>query len=240
MAPATTPASERDSTALRRSRLTGVLALAAALGTILLASLAITALALAENRVRAALAAQQSLDGAVAEAAACATVFAARTDAWKTYLLAEIRSDSDAAQRAKSALATTSGALHERLESLVEVGVRAGLPTEDAARAARHAGEATALLVDAIADTRGADDAAHAEADRRTMDAIEEVQFALSAVHANWSRHATGLRLEATAAAAESARRIKAWIEILSLIAVTLVLTIGALAVRKDASRGSA
>jgi hypothetical protein len=31
---------------------------------------------------------------------------------------------------------------------------------------------------------------------------------------------------------------MKAWIEILSLLAVTLVFIIGAIAVRKDASRG--
>ena len=237
-APASPYASPRATAATRGPRLTGVLALAAALSTILLAGLAITALATAELRVRSAVATQQALDGAVAEAAACASLFASRTAAWRSYLLAEIRSDEDTATRSKDVLATTSSELNDRLVALAEFGRRAELPTEGATRAAQSAAQATSLLVEAIADTRGADDAAHAGADQRTTSAIDQVQYELSAVHADWSRHATKIRLEATAKTSDSARRMKAWIEILSLLAVTLVFIIGAVAVRKDASRG--
>ena len=236
--PTSPSASPRATAVTRGHRLTGVLALAAALSTILLAGLAITALATAELRVRSAVATQQALDGAVAEAAACASLFASRTGAWKSYLLAEIRSDEDTATRSKDVLATTSGDLNDRLAALAEFGRRAELPTEGAERAAQSATQATLLLVEAIADTRGANDEAHAAADQRTMSAIDQVQYELSAVHADWSRRATEIRLEETAKASDSARRMKAWIEILSLLAVTLVFIIGAVAVRKDASRG--
>jgi hypothetical protein len=200
--------------------------------------MAITVLATTELRVRAAVDAQRSIDGAVQEAASCAGAFASQTAAWKSYLLAEAWNDERASSRAKGALATASGELNERLARLVALGTAAALPVEGAARATQTASNVTALLVEAIADTRGSDDAALAAADRATLPALEQVRHELFSVHADWSRRAIEMRVDAAAAAADTARRVKAWIEILSLATVALVVTVGALAVRKDASHG--
>jgi hypothetical protein len=123
---------------------------------------------------------------------------------------------------------------------LPELGALAKFPTDGALRAAQSASDTTARLVEAIADTRNADDAALLAADRATLPAIEQVRHELFTLHADWSRRASEVRVDATSAAAETARRVKAWIEILSLIAVALVVTVGALALRKDASHGGA
>ncbi|MEY5031417.1 MAG: hypothetical protein RL354_448 [Planctomycetota bacterium] len=244
MTPTAAPSpGQPDSTAARahrRSRLAGPFALAAVAATILLSGLAITVLATAELRVRAAVAAQRALDEAVQESAACAGAFASQTAAWKSYLLAESWNDERASSRAKSALATASSELHERLARLEELGTQSGLPVDAATRAARTASSATEQLVEAIADTRGSDEASLIAADRATLPAIEQVRHELFTLHSDWSRSASELRVEATSAAAETARRIKAWIEILSLLTVILVVTVGALAVRKDASHGGA
>jgi len=224
----------------RLARIAGPLALAALFATLLLAAMAITVLATAETRVRAAVETQRRLDEAVQEAAACAAAFASQSAAWKSYLLAEVWNDGRASTRAKGALATASGELSERLERLTELGAKAQLPTDGATIAAQSASAATNLLVESIADTRGADDDALAEVDRRTLASLEQVRHELFGVNQDWSARASAFRVEATSAAADSARRFKAWIEILSLLAVVLVVTLGALAVRKDASHGGA
>lgn len=238
--PASAPSPRTHPAPRRAARLAGPLALAALFATILLAGMAITVLATAELRVRAAIDTQRRLDEAVQEAAACAAACASQTAAWKSYLLAEVWNDERASARAKGALATASGDLSERLALLPELGAKAQFPIEGATLAVQRASAATNLIVEGIADTRGADDAALAETDRRTLAALEQVRHELFGVNRDWSARASEFRVEATSAAAESARRLKAWIEILSLLAVVLVVTVGALAVRKDASHGGA
>ena len=242
--PSSSSASAHAERVARRGRLTGTLtgplALAAATATILLAGLAITVLATAQLRVSAAVDTQRALDAAVQETSACASAFASQTAAWKSYQLAEVWDDARASSRAKGALATASGELNERLMRLPELGALAKFPTDGALRAAQSASDTTARLVEAIADTRNADDDALLAADRATLPAIEQVRHELFTLHTDWSRRASEVRVEATSAAAETARRVKAWIEILSLIAVALVVTVGALALRKDASHGGA
>jgi len=217
-----------------RVRLAGPLALAAAGATILLAAVAIAILASAELRVREAIDRQRALDAAVQEAAAAAGALTGQHAAWKSYLLAAHRRDDRAALRAKSALATATADLSDRLDQLVGLGTAAALPTEGAVQAVQSAGHAKDALVETIADARQADDRALAEADQSLVSALDQARHELFAVFDEWSAVAIMRRVEATTEAAENARRMKAWIEILSLVAVGLVIAVGTIAVRRE------
>lgn len=222
------------STAVRPVRLAGPLALAAAAATILLAGLAIAVLATAESRVRNAVEQQRALDAAVQEAAAAAGALAAQNAAWKSYLLAADWRDERGVLRAKSALATATAELSERLGQVVSLGSNAALPTDGATRAVARATEAKVLLVESMADARGADEGALAAADQALLPAMEQARHELSAISDEWTSLARARRIEAAITAADSARRMKAWIEILSLVTVGLVIAVGAIAVRRE------
>ena len=201
-------------------RLAGPLALAAAAATILLAGLAIAVLATAELRVRDAVDQQHALDAAVQEASAAAG--------------AAHLGDDRGALRAKSSLATSTADLSERLEQLVALGSAAALPIEGASRAVLSATKAKELLAESIADARQADEDALVAADQALLPAMDQARHELFALADEWSALARTRRVEATTQAADSARRIKAWIEILSLLAVGLVVAVGAIAVRRE------
>ncbi len=215
-------------------RLAGPLALAAAAATILLAGLAIAVLATAELRVRDAVDQQHALDAAVQEASAAAGALAGQGAAWKSYLLAAHLGDDRGALRAKSSLATSTADLSERLEQLVALGSAAALPIEGASRAVLGATKAKELLAESIADARQADEDALVAADQALLPAMDQARHELFALADEWSALARTRRVEATTQAADSARRIKAWIEILSLLAVGLVIAVGAIAVRRE------
>ncbi len=229
-------ASAPHPTATRRARLAGPLALAAAAATILLAGLAIAVLASAELRVRGAVDEQRALDMAVQEAASAAGALAGQNAAWKSYLLAAEWKDERGAMRAKSSLATATSELSERLEQLVALGGAAALPTDGAARAVQSSTRAKEQLVEALADARSADNRGLAAADQALLPAMEQARHELFAIFEEWSALASARRVEATSQAAETARRMKAWIEILSLVAVGLVVTVGAIAVRRESA----
>jgi hypothetical protein len=226
--------SSAPSTTVRPLRLAGPLALAAAAATILLAGLAIAVLAAAELRVRSAVDQQRALDAAVQEASAAAGAVAVQGAAWKSYLLATSWRDERGAVRAKSALATATAELSERLDQVVALGSSAALPIDGASRAVLSAMRAKALLVESLADARGADAAALAAADQALLPAMEQARHELFAISGQWTALARARRIEATTMAADSARRMKAWIEILSLVAVALVIAVGAIAVRRE------
>lgn len=215
-------------------RLAGPLALAAAAATILLAGLAIAVLATAELRVRSAVEQQRALDAAVQEASAAAGALAVQDGAWKSYLLAADRRDERGALRAKSALATATAELSERLDQVVAIGSAAALPTDGATRAVASAMQAKSLLIESLADARGGDEDALVAADQALSPAMEQARHELFSLSDEWSVLARTRRIEATTMAADSARRMKAWIEILSLVTVGLVVAVGAIAVRRE------
>ena len=223
-----------QSTDARRRRLAGPLALAAAAATILLAGMALAILARAELQVREAVEHQRALDAAVREASAAATALASQNAAWKAYLLATHLRDDRRAIRAQSALATATAEVSERIDRLVPIGASAELPTEGATRAVASAALAKDLLVEALADLRQSDEGALVAADQTMLPALEQARFELLSLFEAWNAHASDRRVLATTQAADRARRIKAWIEILSLIAVSLVIALGAIAVRKE------
>jgi hypothetical protein len=230
-----TPA--QDPNPPRRLRLSGSLSIAASVATVLLAGLAITVLANAEIRVRSAVEQQRALDAAVQQSASCAGAVASQAAAWKSYVLCELWNDERGSNRAKSALATATSDLTERLPSLGAMAAQAQLPTDGSARAAAGADELSEQLVEAIADTRGADDTALQAADRAVQLRLDQTRHDFSALFRDWSEIARNRRLDATTDAAETAGRMKAWIEILSVAAVVLVTAVGILAVGKETLR---
>lgn len=222
----------------RRIRLVGSLSVAASAATVLLAGLAIGVLATAEIRVRSAIEAQRALDEAVQQSAACSAVFAGQTAAWKSYVLCELQDDERGATRAKSALATATSDLNERIPLLAELAEKADLPTAGASRINIDSAILTEQLIDAIADTRGASDPELTAADRALDPRFDQARHDFSALFRDWNEVARTRRLEATTGAAEMAARMKAWIEILSVAAVVLVTAVGVLAVGKERGRG--
>lgn len=218
---------------LGSARFAGPIAIAAAAATILLAGMAIAVLAMAERRVRTAVERQQARDTAVHESSACAGAFAAQTAAWKSFMLAELLSDERGAARAKSSLATAAGEMHERLARLPSLGQAAGLPTEHLDAAIRSATDASTAIVEALADARAAGAGSIATAESATSASIQQARFELTALADEWERTASTQRVDASDEAASTARRVKAWIEIVSLLAVALVLAVGTLAIRR-------
>lgn len=212
------------------------MAIAAAAATILLAGLAITVLATAELRVRNAIDEQRALDAAVQEAAAATGALAGQHAAWKSYLLTTAWDDDRGAARAKGSLATATAELTERLEQLVVLGEAAKLPTGGAARAVLSATRAKEQLVEALADARSGDRTGLRTADQTLLPTMEQARHELVASSEEWNALASARRVAATSQAAESARRMKAWIEILSIIAVAMVITVGAIAVRRESA----
>jgi hypothetical protein len=226
-----------DAKSWRRIRIAGPLSLAAATATILLAGLAIAVLASAEVRVRDALRQERTLDAAVRESAACAGAVAGQAAAWKSYVLCELWNDTRGSNRAKSALATATSELNERLPGLTELAAKAQLPAEGALRATACATDLTGELVEAIADTRGAADTELNAVDREIQPRLDQARHDLSALSRDWNEIARARRLDATSDAAGVAGRMKAWIEILSVVAIGLVIAVGIAAVRKEALR---
>lgn len=217
----------------RSAQVAGPLSIAAATATILLAGLAIGILATTERRVRIAVERQQVLDAALRDSAACANAFDAQVGAWKSLLLAELLADEHAVTRAKSALATVASDMNDHLSQLADAGRAAGLPIDRVDHAVRAATEASDAMVEAIADLRVADANAAAAAEHRTSSPIQQARFELSNLAEQWQRTASGRRVDEFSQAAVTARRTKAWVEILSLVAVGLVIAVGALAVRR-------
>lgn len=222
----------------RRIRLVGSLSVAASAATVLLAALAIGVMASAEIRVRSAIEAQHALDQAVQQSAACSAVFAGQTAAWKSYVLCELQDDERGAIKAKSALATATSDLNERIPLLAELAEKADLPTTGVSRINTDSSILTEQLIEAIADTRGASDVELVSADRTLEPRFDQARHDFSALFRDWNEIARTRRVEATMVAAETAGRVKAWIEILSVAAVVLVTAVGVLAVGKERGRG--
>jgi hypothetical protein len=222
----------------RRIRLVGSLSVAASAATVLLAALAIGVMATAEIRVRGAIEAQHALDQAVQQSAACSAVFAGQTAAWKSYVLCELQDDERGAIKAKSALATATSDLNERIPLLAELAEKADLPTTGVSRINTDSAILTEQLIEAIADTRGASDVELVSADRTLEPRFDQARHDFSALFRDWNEIARTRRVEATMVAAETAGRVKAWIEILSVAAVVLVTAVGVLAVGKERGRG--
>lgn len=222
----------------RRIRLVGSLSVAASAATVLLAALAIGVMATAEIRVRSAIEAQHALDQAVQQSAACSAVFAGQTAAWKSYVLCELQDDERGAIKAKSALATATSDLNERIPLLAELAEKADLPTTGVSRINTDSSILTEQLIEAIADTRGASDVELVSADRTLEPRFDQARHDFSALFRDWNEIARTRRVEATMVAAETAGRVKAWIEILSVAAVVLVTAVGVLAVGKERGRG--
>lgn len=222
----------------RRIRLVGSLSVAASAATVLLAALAIGVMATAEIRVRSAIEAQHALDQAVQQSAACSAVFAGQTAAWKSYVLCELQDDERGAIKAKSALATATSDLNERIPLLAELAEKADLPTTGVSRINTDSAILTEQLIEAIADTRGASDVELVSADRTLEPRFDQARHDFSALFRDWNEIARTRRVEATMVAAETAGRVKAWIEILSVAAVVLVTAVGVLAVGKERGRG--
>lgn len=222
----------------RRIRLVGSLSVAASAATVLLAALAIGVMATAEIRVRGAIEAQHALDQAVQQSAACSAVFAGQTAAWKSYVLCELQDDERGAIKAKSALATATSDLNERIPLLAELAEKADLPTTGVSRINTDSSILTEQLIEAIADTRGASDVELVSADRTLEPRFDQARHDFSALFRDWNEIARTRRVEATMVAAETAGRVKAWIEILSVAAVVLVTAVGVLAVGKERGRG--
>jgi len=222
----------------RRIRLVGSLSVAASAATVLLAALAIGVMATAEIRVRSAIEAQHALDQAVQQSAACSAVFAGQTTAWKSYVLCELQDDERGAIKAKSALATATSDLNERIPLLAELAEKADLPTTGVSRINTDSAILTEQLIEAIADTRGASDVELVSADRTLEPRFDQARHDFSALFRDWNEIARTRRVEATMVAAETAGRVKAWIEILSVAAVVLVTAVGVLAVGKERGRG--
>lgn len=222
----------------RRIRLVGSLSVAASAATVLLAALAIGVMATAEIRVRSAIEAQHALDQAVQQSAACSAVFAGQTAAWKSYVLCELQDDERGAIKAKSALATATSDLNERIPLLAELAEKADLPTTGVSRINTDSAILTEQLIEAIADTRGASDVELVSADRTLEPRFDQARHDFSALFRDWNEIARTRRVAATMVAAETAGRVKAWIEILSVAAVVLVTAVGVLAVGKERGRG--
>lgn len=222
----------------RRIRLVGSLSIAASAATVLLAGSAIAVLATAEIRVRSAIETQRALDQAIQQSAACSASSAGQTSAWKSLVLCELQDDERGAAKAKSALATASSDLSERIPLLAELAEKADLPAAAVSRISIDSASLTERLIEAIADTRGASDAELVAADRALEPRFNQARHDFSALFRDWSEVARTRRVEATTAAAETAGRVKAWIEILSVAAVVLVTTVGVLAIGKERLRG--
>lgn len=222
----------------RRSRLVGSLSVAASAVTVLLAGTAIAVLATAEVRVRSALDVQRALDQAVQQSAACSAASAGVTAAWKSLVLCRLQDDERGATRAKSALATASSDLSERIPLLAELAEQADLPTAAVSRIDIASAALAEQLIEAIADTRGASDTELVAADRTLEPRFDQARRDFTALHGDWTEVARSRRMEATTAAAETAGRVKAWIEILSVVAVVLVTSVGVLAIGKERLRG--
>lgn len=226
------------STPPRSIRLVGSLSIAASAATVLLAGSAIAVLATAEIRVRSAIDAQRALDQAIQQSAACSAAAAGQTAAWKSFVVCELQDDDIGATKARSAIATTSSDLSERIPLLAELAGKADLPTDAVSRISIDSASLTERLIEAIADARGTSDVELVAADRALEPRFAQARHDFSALFGEWSEVARTRRVEAATDAAETAGRVKAWIEILSIAAVVLVTAVGALAIRKERLRG--
>ncbi len=215
------------------SRFAGPLAVAAVAATTLLAALAITTLATSERRVQAATDEQRAFDHAIRESEICATAIATQGAAWKSYVTARVFDDARAATRARSAFATCTRELAERLDQLDEAATAAGFPLEPVERVIKGAETSTEKLVEVLATLRVADATLLAEADREVSPILEQIQYELQTLPRAWTASAIASRERSAAQAAQSARTTKAWVEILSLLTIGLVVTIGVLAARR-------
>lgn len=229
----------------RRPRI-AALATAACVSTVLTTGFGIAILALAEHAEREAIDETSRLEAAVGGANAAARAFAEQTIAWKDLVFHE--GDRRDRARRRSAFASQSKRTVEALDLLVEEGMAAELPVEGVESAGRRVLEAQALLAMRLAELRQETDAGGAPraddglAERRLLDlevepSVTQASFEIVQVAENWSRLAAERRADRAQTEAERVRRLRAWLEILTIVTSGLVLMTAIAAVAAPSAR---
>lgn len=222
--------------------MTGLCALFSCISTVVMSGFCIATLAINQADQKRELAKLKLLNAAVASVTDAARAFDGQTIAWNALVL-HAGSDLKERSQLRSAFAQQSRLATEAIESLLQQGRDVGLPMEGAETAAESYASTNSAWEERMSELRSmAGENPTIETlralDRAVNPLLQQTSFRLESVAKLWSDTAATLGTEYVSQSVASIGRMKAWLEILTLITTALVLATAVLAVRsKEGAR---
>ena len=222
--------------------MTGLCALFSCISTVVMSGFCIATLAINQADQKRDLAKLKLLNAAVASVTDAARAFDGQTIAWNALVL-HAGSDLKERSQLRSAFAQQSRLATEAIESLLQQGRDVGLPMEGAETAAESYASTNSAWEERMSELRSmAGENPTIETlralDRAVNPLLQQTSFRLESVAKLWSDTAATLGTEYVSQSVASIGRMKAWLEILTLITTALVLATAVLAVRsKEGAR---
>lgn len=226
----------------RMRQMTGLCALFSCISTVVMSGFCIATLAINQADQKRELVKLKMLNAAVTSVTDAARAFDGQTIAWNAVVL-HAGSDLKERSRLRSAFAQQSRLAAEAMESLLQRGRDAGLPMESAETVAESFASTNTAWNERMSELRAlAGENPSIETlralDRAVNPLLQQTSFRLESVAELWSDTAATLGTEYVSQSVASIGRMKAWLEILTLITTALVLATAVLAVRsKEGAR---
>ncbi len=227
----------------RKKQFTGLCALLSCIATVIMSGFCIATLAISQADQKRELVTLKLLNDAVASVTEAAHAMDGQTIAWNALIL---HSGGGLKERSvlRSAFAQQSRAAAEAMELLLQRGRTAALPLENAeaaeaafASANEALGERMTELRTMAGETQTLD--ALRAIDRSVKPMLNQASFQIESVAKVWSETAAARGTEFVSQSVASMGRMKAWLEILTLITTTLVIATAVLAVRSKEGAGN-